>query len=165
MNADPCRREADLLDALANGTWPEASDRELIDHVAACAECGELALAAATIDADRRDAEHAVALPASGAAWWRIQMRIDREMREAAARTVRRTHSAIVVATVAVVTVVLAMTSLLGAAWSWISRAMPTAADFAALHRLAPSTTTLLIAAAGVLVITPVIVWLAVAEE
>jgi hypothetical protein len=42
---------------------------------------------------------------------------------------------------------------------------MPTAADFAALHRLAPSTTTLLIAAAGVLVVTPVIVWLAVAEE
>ncbi|MFA6955074.1 MAG: hypothetical protein WC538_04295 [Thermoanaerobaculia bacterium] len=165
MNGPICAREAELVAALASGRWPEAADRDLRDHVDSCSECSELAHVASSIDDDRRAVEGAVSLPPAGAAWWRVQMRMERETREAAARTVRRAHSAIVLATVGAVVAVLAMTSLLGAAWSWLTGALPTMRDLAALQPATPSVTTLAIAAVGLAVLTPLIVWLAVAEE
>lgn len=165
MNGPICSREAELANALAGGTWPDASDRELRDHVASCGECSDFALIARSISEDRRATESEVSLPPAGAAWWRVQMRIERETREAAAITVRRAHSAIVLATVGAVAAVLAMTSLPGAAWSWLTGALPTMRDLAALQPATPSLTTLAIAAVGLAVLTPLIVWLALAEE
>jgi len=165
MNDVICPREAELVAELANGRWPEAGDRELRDHVAACGDCRELAFVASSIDGDRRAKESAVSIPPAGAAWWRVQMRMERESREAAARTVRRAHSAIVLATIGAIAAVLAMTSLLGAAWSWLTGAMPTARELAALQPATPSLTMLVVAAVSLAVLTPLIVWLAVAEE
>lgn len=165
MIAQHCSREAEFLDALASGRWPEASDLDLREHVAGCADCAALALVASSIETDRREVETLASPPPAGAVWWRMQMRMEREAHEAAAKTARRAHSAIVVATLGALGALLVVTKLLGAAWSWLAAAMPRSVDLPALQFPLPSTTMLLIAAASLLVFTPVIVWLAVAEE
>jgi hypothetical protein len=165
MNANLCQREAELVDALASGRWPDACDREMRAHVEACAECAELALVATSIDADRRSLEHVAAPPPSGAVWWRMQMRLEREMRDSAAKTARRAHSAVVLATLGIIVTLLLITKLLGSAWAWLAAALPRPADLHALQQLAPSMTMMVAVAAAVAVITPVLVWLAVAEE
>ncbi|MBI2213796.1 MAG: hypothetical protein HYU52_09125 [Acidobacteria bacterium] len=165
MNAPDCQRQDELLDALASGQWPDASDRELRAHVAECTECAALAVVATSIASDRRDIEHLASPPPSGAVWWRMQMRMDREAREAAAKTVRRTHSAIVLVTLGALGALLVITRLAGTAWSWLADTMPRPAELATLQHLAPSMTTVVVAAASVLVLAPIVVWLAVAEE
>lgn len=165
MNAPICRREEELLAALGSGRWPEASDRDLLDHVAGCAECAVLAFAATAIDADRREGERHAPLPPSGAVWWRMQMRMAREAEEAAARTVRRAHAAIVLVTLGALTALLVTTKLLGVAWNWLLDAMPRYAELPSIPHPNPSITILLIGGAALLLIAPVIAWLAVTEE
>lgn len=165
MTAIQCSHEARLLEALASGHWPQACESELRDHVAECRECSELALVAASIAADRHEAESAASVPPSGAIWWRIQMRMERESKEAAARTVRRAHSAIVAVTLGSLVLLLAMTSLLRAGWTWLASALPKTGDVAALLPATPPFAIVILVAVTLAVITPVALYLAVAEE
>lgn len=165
MNAQICPREAELLEALGSGRWPQASGAELREHVGACADCLELVLVAGSMAGDRRDGERSASVPPSGAIWWRMQMRLERESKEVAARTVRRAHSAVVLATLGALAAVLSLTSLLGAGWHWLTSALPGAGELARLLPAAPSLTIVIIAAVSLAVITPVVVYLAVAEE
>ncbi len=165
MSPQSCPHEAELLETLVSGRWPQASSAELREHVERCADCLELSLVTESMAADRRDAEYFASVPASGAIWWRMQMRVERESKETAARTVRRAHSAVVLATLGALAVVLSLTSLLGAAWSWLTSALPRANELATLLPAAPSLTIVVLAAVSLAVITPVVVYLAVAEE
>lgn len=165
MNGGICTREAELLDAIGDGTWPAAASRELHDHVAGCAACAELALVAGAIDAERREGERHASPPPSGAVWWRMQMRMEREAREAAARTARRAHSLVVGATVGAIATLLALTRLAASAWEWLAGAFPSLPALSAIHLPVPSLTMLALAGAATLMITPVALWLAFADE
>lgn len=165
MTEARCPHEVELLDSLASGRWPQACEAELRDHVAACRECGDLALVAESIARDRRDVEHDISVPTSGAIWWRMQMRMERESRLAAARTARRAHSAIVALTVTSLLLVLATTSLLRAAGAWLASTIPSANELTAMMPAAPSLTIVALVSVAALVVTPVALYLAVAEE
>ncbi|MGK2859986.1 MAG: hypothetical protein ACSLFQ_22550 [Thermoanaerobaculia bacterium] len=169
MTEARCPHEVELLDSLASGRWPQACEAELRDHVAACRECGDLALVAESIARDRRDVEHDISVPTSGAIWWRMQMRMERESRLAAARTARRAHSSIVAVTVASLLLVLATTSLLRAGWTWLASAIPSAIpsanELTSMMQAAPSLPILALVSVAALVVTPVVLYFAVAEE
>lgn len=165
MNGNRCSHEARLWEALASGQWPEACESELRDHVAACRECRELALVASSISSDRHEAEAGANVPPSGAVWWRMQMRLERESKQAAARTVRRAHSVIVALTVGSLVLLLAMTSLLRAGWTWLAATLPRTGELAALMPAAPPLTVVILVAGTLAVITPLALYLAVAEE
>ena len=165
MTTTHCAREAEILEAIVRGRWPEACEPELREHAATCRDCGDLAAVAAPLAEDRREGESMTDVPASGAVWWRVQMRMEREAKESAARTVRRVHSAMIVATVGAIVLVLAMTSLLRAVWGWLAPMLPGTSELLALMPPAPPMMILVLAGLAFAVLTPVAVYLACAEE
>jgi hypothetical protein len=77
---------------------------------------------------------------------------------------VGRVHSAVVGLTVAVIAVVLVMTSLARIGWGWITSTMPRVEELAGLSSAVPLTVVVFVALA-ILVFAPVAVYLALAEE
>jgi len=71
----PCAREGDVLDLIAIGQWPSRANRDLVDHVATCERCTDLAVVAAAI-LDLRGADEAAGrVPDGGLVWYRAQLR------------------------------------------------------------------------------------------
>lgn len=159
-----CEYETELFEALTKGRWPDACSRELRDHVAECRDCGELASVAGALIEDRRSGEHAVTAPPAGAVWWRMQLRLERENKETAARTVKRAHGAVVAATLVTILAVLAMTSLIHTALGWLNEVVPHFGELVSVAEALPLTGILLIALV-VIVFAPVAVYLAVAND
>jgi hypothetical protein len=163
MTSYECNREVELLDEIGNGHWPDAADSELRSHVESCASCSEAAVVASALLEDRVQGEHEVSVRPSGAAWFRIQMRMQSDARVAAARTVRRVHATLVACTFAALVAGLAATSLLGKMWSWFAGAV---ADTSILSSLpAASPTLLLIAIIPIAALAPVALYLAIAKQ
>jgi hypothetical protein len=81
-----CRREEEVLDALAARRWPERSDADLRAHVASCPVCADLVVVATAFLDDHEQAWRESRVPPSGVVWWRAQLRA----REDAARTAAR---------------------------------------------------------------------------
>lgn len=164
MMASQCPHEDTLLDAVARGQWPSACERELVEHVEGCRDCSELALVVDALVTDRRVEERATAIPTSGAVWWRMQLRREREAKVVAARTVGRVHGAVIGLTVAMIAVVLVMTSLGRVVWGWIASTLPRVEEITSLSAALPLTVAVLIVAA-ILVFAPVAVYLALVED
>jgi len=80
-----CAREADALEAVAFGRWPDHA-AELRAHVAACAVCAELVDVAQALHDDRDSACREAMVPTAGIVWWRATIRA----RADAARTASR---------------------------------------------------------------------------
>jgi hypothetical protein len=81
-----CPREAELLDALRAGTWPDAVPSDLRNHVQACASCSGLAELVPPLVDDWCASTQDACVPSSSVVWWRLQMRA---RREAAARAMQ----------------------------------------------------------------------------
>jgi len=159
-----CPHEPDLLDALSDGRWPEACDRALREHVEGCGECSDLLIVADAFVNDRRAAEREADIPTSGAVWWRMQLRMEREAKEAAEKTVGRAHGLVVGLTVAVITAVLLTSSLIRMGWSWLASEMPALHEFLGMSSTVPMIVIALVGIA-VVVFAPVAVYLALAED
>jgi hypothetical protein len=80
-----CGREADVLEAVAFGRWPDHA-AELVAHVAACAACADLVEVAGALQNDREAACREAPVPAAEMVWWRATIRA----RADAARTASR---------------------------------------------------------------------------
>ncbi len=160
-----CLREVELLEALESGRWPHASDGALRDHVAACAACRELETVAGALLDDRRTGEISSGIPSSGAMWWRMQLRMEREARVAAARSVETAHSAVVGLTVFALFAILAISPLLHDGWTRLSQEVAGGDLLPSISQTMPSPTLLLLAAVPFLVFAPVAVYLALAKD
>jgi len=77
-----CCREADVLEAIAFGRWPERCG-DLATHVSACSICTDLVEVAHALHADRAALCREAQPPAAGMVWWRATIRARAE----AART------------------------------------------------------------------------------
>ncbi len=146
-----CAREAELLDAVGAGRWPERCDGELASHVARCAECSETAVVAVALFDERRVAARDASVPSSGLVWWRMQMRARREAAVRAERTLSFAHAVLLAGACGIAAAILGGAWLAGAfefpdlpvRWSWIAGLCGTVC----------------------VVLAPVAVWLAVTEE
>lgn len=165
MNAGECDCAAELLATIAGGQWPDAAPAGLRAHVESCASCADLALVAGTLLSDRIANEQAVALPPSGAIWFRMQARAKRDAATVAARTVNRAQALVMLITVAGLATAFAFSSLPGLAEAWLAATLPDLELFRATAGALPAAVIGLAVGAALLVLTPVALYLALAEE
>ncbi len=85
---EECPREADVLDAVSRGTWPDARTDDLAAHAAACAICRDVAEIAGAVRRDYEAARLEAQLPSAGLVWWRAQLRARQEGAAAADRPI-----------------------------------------------------------------------------
>jgi hypothetical protein len=86
MTFRTCSWEPEVSQVLKAGHWPEGCARELRDHVATCASCGDLVLVTQTFQQARSESEREAPSGSPGLLWWRAQLR----RRNAAAERVSR---------------------------------------------------------------------------
>ena len=86
MRRTECPREAEVLEALRSGAWPDDAPVDLREHVEGCASCVGLAGLVPALAEDCRASTQDAVVPSSAVMWWRLQMRA---RREAEARVMR----------------------------------------------------------------------------
>ena len=83
-----CPRETEVLDLVWTNQWPARAERSLVDHVAACEVCRDLATVAAAVG-DLNDATVAeLKVPDASVVWYRAQVRARQELTRRATRPV-----------------------------------------------------------------------------
>jgi hypothetical protein len=92
MNATTCVHEADLVEAVSSGAWPDACGTELRAHVNSCRACAELADVALAIRDDADALARNAHVPSAGAMWWKIATRRRREATDTAERPIAVAH-------------------------------------------------------------------------
>ncbi|MEK6374928.1 MAG: hypothetical protein AABO58_19810 [Acidobacteriota bacterium] len=142
-----CDRELEVWRAVDARHWPERCDEELRAHVAACADCADVVDVASALSEEHVAAMRAAHVPASGAAWWRAQLRV----RQDAARTARRAMNVI---QAAVVFAALAIVAAIGG-FAWVPGVLMN------VQWNLP----LIVALASPLALAPVAVYFAVTED
>ncbi|MGD0902197.1 MAG: hypothetical protein ABR924_04565 [Terracidiphilus sp.] len=75
MTFSRCSREKEVAELLALGHWPQACTQELLGHVYACRDCGDLVLVSMAFQRARADAASIAHVSSPGALWWRAQLR------------------------------------------------------------------------------------------
>jgi hypothetical protein len=161
-----CVREQDVLDALLSGRWPDRTPDDLRAHVESCAICADTVTVAGPILSEPDDFPAEARIPSSAVMWWRAQMRARQEAAREAARP-------ITVAQVVGAVCALALIVALAVAFSPLVRGVLTdTVSSLALSQLDVQSVLvsqgwlMLALMAGVLlVLTPVAIYLAVAED
>jgi hypothetical protein len=82
-----CGREADVLEAVAFGRWPDRGG-ELAAHVSACEACADLAIVALALRDDGAALCREAQPPAAGMVWWRATIRARAEAARTAAQPI-----------------------------------------------------------------------------
>ncbi len=154
MTKIECIREDEVLELLRDGRWPAECGDELRAHVASCAVCVDLAVAASAIVEDREHLLAEAEVPGSGLVWWRMQLRVRNE----AAREARRTLTVVQVAAVAVAALIaFAILNFMTPGWLASMKDAVTI-DYTALQSVAPL---VILALVPWLALAPVAAWLA----
>lgn len=95
MRASVCAWEPEALRAIAEGRGLEHLEEDLREHLAACGACADLIEVGIALARDRESAVRSAPVPASGAVWWRMRLRMRREAEQSARRTVTLVQGAI----------------------------------------------------------------------
>jgi hypothetical protein len=149
-----CTREAEILDAITAGRWPESCDTELREHAARCATCADLASVASAIAEEASFATRTAPVPSSGLVWWRMQRRVQLESAQHAQRAVSFVQIATLAASAIGVLLILGGITLLKDWNEWlVALSVP------------QWNVPLLVAAATCLLLAPFAVYYAIAEE
>jgi hypothetical protein len=82
-----CVREADVLEAVALGRWPDRCG-ELAAHVASCEVCSDLVEVARALHDDRAWLCREAQPPSAGMVWWRATIRARAEAARTAAQPI-----------------------------------------------------------------------------
>jgi hypothetical protein len=117
MTPIDCRRETEIVDAIAAGEWPEAAPIELREHAAACPVCADLALAASALHDEAASTPATMALPSAGQVWWRAELRARHEAAQLAQRPVIAVQ--VVAAVVCLAAALTGLRSFGPDAWAW----------------------------------------------
>jgi hypothetical protein len=164
-----CAREADVLDAVAFGRWPERCG-DLATHVGSCEVCADLVEVARALHDDRAALCREAQPPAAGMVWWRATIRARAE----AARTATQPIS--VLQGIAGACLVGAAAGLVTVAWQsmhWVDRIADLAMRLESRRADIASATTLaaghglpiLVAVAAGLVLAPLALYLTLADD
>src|SRR5262245_52513735 len=91
---DECPREADVVEAIAAGTWPMLGSTELAQHAESCPVCREVAAVGVELHRDYQATLAAAHVPSAGLVWWRAQLRARQQVVETAGRPITYVHAA-----------------------------------------------------------------------
>jgi hypothetical protein len=75
MRLRGCSCEAEVIQALKNGHWPEGCAAELRSHVDTCVRCSDLVLVTHTFQSARDQSISAAPQASPSLLWWRAQLR------------------------------------------------------------------------------------------
>lgn len=164
-----CAREAEVVNAVLAGAWPDRCDDALTAHASHCEICAEVAAVAAVIreasEHERRDMQ----VPVAGQVWWRAAVRARLEASHAATQPMTWLHGISAALCIGV------MLAVVGTAWPSIATGLGAAktagatllTSEAVMAMAGPVRATLLIAlaAGAVLVIAPIAIYLALSDE
>jgi hypothetical protein len=123
MKPVECRFEDDVLMYVATDRWPDRAPAELTAHAATCAVCGDLAVVARAMDAERGVEVPSARVPSAGTVWWHAQLRA----RQEAVKTVGRPITVAQAALLAVCGG--AAGAVFGATTGWFQRALQIVGD------------------------------------
>jgi hypothetical protein len=167
--ATECTREADVLEVVAFGRWPDRCG-DLTAHVSSCETCADLIEVARALHDDRAALCREAQPPAAGMVWWRATIRARAEDARTAAQPIS------VLQGIAGACLVGTAAGLVTIAWqsaSWLDRigelavqlesrraAIAAASTLAAGHGLP-----ILVAVACGLVIAPLAIYLTLADD
>jgi hypothetical protein len=146
MKRRECLREAELLNLMRAGQWPDCCSDDLGVHITACAQCAEVVATAAALIADHDEALKDVHVPPSGMMWWRTQRRMRQEAERKAMRVVTGVQALFVI-----VAVVIAATFLGALSIDWKS--------------LLQWSLPLIVAGAACVTLAPIAIYFAVAKD
>lgn len=160
-----CRREADVMDAIASGRWPDRADGELRAHVASCALCADAAEVASALRIEHDAAwREAASVPPADLMWLRAQARARAEAARQAARPVAIMQALGLACATGVVSLLIGVVAF----WVWSRTdwldALP-AADSFGLDVMGLAMRGTLLAIGFWLVLAPVAVYLAAADD
>jgi hypothetical protein len=171
MTVDTCAREAEIVERITSGGWPQCADAELRAHVDDCPVCTDVVAVASAMREEHTLACQEAQLPSAGVVWWRAELRAREEAARAAARPMT------LVQIVAGACGVAAMLTAIGLVSPWLRAAFVTlvastwpgdltAIDVRTVAALVSQGGPALLLAAGVwLVLAPVALYFALSRE
>ena len=173
MRRSDCAREAELLDALRTGTWPEQASAGLHEHVGSCASCAALSGLVAAFLEDHRALVNDAPVPSSSSVWWRLQLRARRETAELAMRPITAAQGLALAGAAGLLGALFAtfaprtarLASWLGVLGDGAASALAASLPSASAQLLSPGALALGMTAALLLVVVPVAVYLALSDR
>jgi len=122
MTIGRCGREAELIELLRRGHWPEASSAEIRAHVVDCGICTRRVLLTQAFTRERVSASAEARLESPGALWWRAQLRRRNAALERIARPMLGAQAFAVVIALIAAAVFLASQARHGLGWfAWLA--------------------------------------------
>jgi hypothetical protein len=94
MTPMQCNREAEVVEVLSAGRWPDQTHPELREHVKACSLCTEVVTVALAMREHYDTAANSnIRIPSAGLVWWRSELRARREAVRTAERPLKLVHA------------------------------------------------------------------------
>ena len=159
-----CHREQEIVDLVVSDRWRDEGDDLLRAHAAECGACAETLELARLLHDDQRMLCDEAPVPSAGAVWWRASMRARAEAVRTAGQPITLLQG------IAAATAVGLFVGLAGAWWrsivpggAWFERAGDLVSRSAAIP--AALGLPLLLALAACLIVGPLAVYLATADE
>ena len=159
-----CPREQEIVELLVSGGWANEGDDALRAHAAQCGACAETLELARLLRDDQRVLCEEAPVPSAGAVWWRATIRTRAEAARTAGQPITLLQG------IAAATAVGLFVGLAGAWWrsiivsgAWFERFDDLVARSAAIP--AALGLPLLVAVAVCVIIAPLAVYLAIADE
>jgi hypothetical protein len=170
-----CIHEADVVQSVLAGRWPDVSEGSLGEHAEGCELCREVAEVAGVLGQDRRTVRRDVRVPVAGQVWWRAAVRARLEATQAAARPMAWLYT-VLAAAVGVGTVLTAAqgaaraAALLDSVVNWFAERTPDVSPAATLlidvvTRVLQRGLPLVIALTLCLLAAPIALYLALRDE
>lgn len=157
-----CEREIEIVEALMDGRWPDGCEPSLVAHTKACASCAEVVTIAGALRAEHRRAMQEASFPPSGVVWWRAQRRLRAEALAKAARAITTMQAAAVAIGATAALTILGVTA---ESWgTWLGQ-FTDRIHFGTLEFAPAASVVLLAGAASALLLAPIAVWFALAED
>ena len=126
MTFRTCSWEHEVSQALKDGHWPEGCAQELREHVATCANCGDLVLVTQTFQQARSESEREAPNGAPGLLWWRAQLRRRNTAAERVSRPITIAESLTLVVYLLVAVIFVASQYRHGLRWAlWMPELAP----------------------------------------
>lgn len=93
MTPIQCNREAEVVEVISAGRWPDQTHSELRAHVKSCAICSDVVTVALAMREHQDATAPDIAVPSAGLVWWRAELRARREAMRAVERPLTLVHA------------------------------------------------------------------------
>lgn len=154
-----CPREPEIVELVVAGRWTDEADDALRAHAAQCGACAETLELAGLLRDDQRTLCDEAPVPSAGIVWWRASMRARAEAARTAGQPITLLQG------IAAATAVGLFVAFAGGWWRSAADLVSSVDTRSALMTSAAPGPLLLLALAACVIVAPLAVYLATADE